>query len=109
LVDNALTKDVVAVPEMSHNVTSPIPDLSVVSITQGDISPSPIKENPVFSAIFPPQKSTKWDSLPKRKPSTHYGLFAINDAISLSTNHHLAFVTVANKLCTCHKALQSPY
>jgi len=33
LVDNALTKDMVAVPEVSHNVTLSIPDPSVAPVT----------------------------------------------------------------------------
>jgi len=116
LVDNALTKDVVAVPEVSHNVTPSIPNLSVTPVTQGNISPNPVEEDPAFSPTSPPPKSTKWDSLPKRepssrsrKPTTRYGLFAIDDAISLSTNYHLVFVAVANEPRTYHETLQSPY
>jgi len=53
LVDNALTKDAVAVPEMSHDVTPSIPDPSITSVTQGDISPSPVEEDPAFSSTSP--------------------------------------------------------
>ena len=116
LVDNALIKDMVAVLEVSYDVTPSIPDLSVAPVTQGDISPNPVEEDPAFSPTSPLPKSTKWDSLPKRepssrprKPSIRYGLFAIDDAIFLSTNHHLAFVAVANEPRTYDEALQSPY
>jgi len=59
LVDNTLTKDVVAVLEVSHNVTPSIPDPSIAPVTQGDTSSNPVEENPVFSPTFPPKKSTK--------------------------------------------------
>jgi len=116
LIDSALAKDVVAVPEVSHNVTPSISDPPITPVTQDDVSPNLVKENPTVSSISTPLKSTEWDSLPKRelsshscKPPTRLGLFAINDAVSLNTNHHLAFVAVANEPHTYQEALQSPY
>jgi len=74
------------------------------------------KRTPQSPLFLPPLKSTKWDSLPKRELSSHshkppirLGLFTINDAVSLNTNHHLAFVVIANEPCTYQEALQSPY
>ena len=68
LVDSTLTKNVVAVPELSYDVTLSISNPSIVPITQDDISSNPIEEDPLFSPIFPLSKSTKQDSLSKREP-----------------------------------------
>jgi len=59
LVDSVLAKDVVAVPEVSHDVTPFISDPPITPVTQDDVSPNPVKENPTVFSISTPLKSTK--------------------------------------------------
>ena len=56
LVDSALAKNVVAVPEVSHNVTPSISDPPITPVTQDNVSFNPVKENPTVSSIFTPPK-----------------------------------------------------
>jgi len=107
LVDNAISTD-----SISPSIL--VPDPTKVHLPESHLSTPPLE--PVKELLSPPpapKKVSKWQSLPKREPSSQNcqlpAKFHNEDQSAYLSNTAFAFVTTMSELRTLKEALLSPH